>query len=109
MLPGAEPAALTDEEALCYRRGSAALTDSGKGVDFARLKTVLAETQQRLIVTLQSLSDAALAIHVPGEFRRTPLLGTIGQALLRLGYHEGCHNGQIGLLRRMAGKEGAIK
>jgi hypothetical protein len=109
MLPGAEPAMLTHEEASCYRRGSAALTDSGKAVDLARLKIVLAETQQRLIIALQSLSDAALAVDVPGEFRRTPLLGTTGQALVRLGYHEGYHNGQIGLLGRMDGKEAAIK
>jgi predicted RNA polymerase sigma factor len=69
----------------------------------------LDETQQRLIPALQALSDATLSAEVPEQFRRAPLLGTVGQALVRLGYHEGYHNGQIGILRRMAGKEAAIK
>ncbi len=109
MLAGAEPFALTEQEASCYRRGSAALRDNGNALDLARLKSALEETQQRLILTLQSLSDAALAADVPEELRRPPLMGTVGQALVRLGYHEGYHNGQIGLLRRMTGKEAAIK
>jgi hypothetical protein len=109
MLAGAEPSVLTDEEASCYRRGSGDLRDNGNEVDLSRLKSALEETQQRLIVTLQSLSDAALAADVPDKLRRPPLMGTVGEALVRLGYHEGYHNGQIGLLRRMAGKEAAIK
>jgi len=39
---------------------------------------------------------------------RPPLTGSVGDALIRLHYHEGYHNGQIGLLRRIAGKDGAI-
>src|SRR5271169_5853168 len=109
MLAGGEPAVLTDEEAACYRRGSAALRDAGNAVDLARLKSALEETQQRLIPALQALSDATLSAEVPEQFRRPPLVGTVGQALTKLGYHEGYHNGQIGLLRRMAGKEAAIK
>ncbi len=109
MLAGTSPANLTDEEASGYRRGSAALTDSGNAVDLVRLKSAFQETQQRLIPALQGLSDVALSADVPEQFRRPPLIGTVGQALVRLGYHEGYHNGQIGLLRRMAGKEAAIK
>jgi hypothetical protein len=37
------------------------------------------------------------------------LIASAADALLRLHYHEGYHNGQIGLLRRLVGKEGAIK
>lgn len=109
MLAGASPASLTDEEAASYRRGSAALTDSGSAVDLVRLKGAFEETQQRLIPALQGLSDVTLSADVPEQFRRPPLTGTVGQAFVRLGYHEGYHNGQIGLLRRMAGKEAAIK
>jgi len=36
-------------------------------------------------------------------------MGTVGDALARLCYHEGYHNGQIGIPRRLAGKEAAIK
>ncbi|HZM11058.1 MAG TPA: DinB family protein [Candidatus Limnocylindrales bacterium] len=109
MLAGAAPAVLTDEEAAGYRRGSAALSAGGNAVDLARLKSAFEETQQRLIPALQALSDATLSAEVPEQFRRPPLMGTVGQALVRLGYHEGYHNGQIGILRRMAGKESAIK
>jgi len=109
MLAGAEPAVLADEEAASYRRGSAALTEGGKAVDVARLKSALDETQHRLIPALQALSEQALSAEIPEQFRRPPLIGTVGQALARLSYHEGYHNGQIGILRRMAGKEAAIK
>lgn len=109
MLAGADGTVLTDDEAAPYRRGSAALREGGSVVDITRLKSALEETQQRLIPALQALSTEALSAEVPEQFRRPPLLGTVGQALTRLGYHEGYHNGQIGLLRRMAGKEAAIK
>jgi uncharacterized damage-inducible protein DinB len=109
MLAGAEPAVLTDDEAACYRRGSAALREGGKAVDLTRLKTAFEETQQRMIPALQALSEETLSAEVPEQFRRPPLVGTVGQALTKLSYHEGYHNGQIGILRRMAGKEAAIK
>jgi hypothetical protein len=50
LLAGAEPCAPTDEEAAGYRRGSAALRESGNAFDLARLKGI--EMQQRLIVAL---------------------------------------------------------
>ncbi len=55
------------------------------------------------------LSNDALAQPVPEQLRRPPLTGSVAEALIRLHYHEGYHNGQMGLLRRLAGKEGAIK
>jgi len=109
MLAGASPTVLTEEEAAGYRRGSAALTEGGNSVDFDRLRSALEETQKRLIPALQALSEATLSAEVPEQFRRPPLQGPVGQALARLSYHEGYHNGQIGILRRMAGKEAAIK
>ena len=109
MLAGASPTTLTDDEAAAYKRGSAALREGGNPVDFARLKSALEETQQRLIAALQAVSEETLAKEVPEEFRRPPLLGSVGQALAKLSYHEGYHNGQIGILRRLAGKEAAIK
>ena len=108
MLAGAEPAVLTDDEAASYRRGSAALRDGGKAVDLTRLKGAFEETRQRLIRALQALSDETLSAEVPQQFRRPPLLGTVGQALARLSYREGYQNGLIGILRRMAGKVAAI-
>jgi hypothetical protein len=109
MLAGADGTVLTDDEAARYRRGSAALREGASAVDVARLKSAFEETQQRLIPALEALGAVAVAADVPDRFRRAPLLATVGQALVRLSYPEGYHNGQIGLLRRMAGKGSAIK
>jgi uncharacterized damage-inducible protein DinB len=97
------------KKAAGYRRGSAALREAGNAVEFARLRSAFEETQKRLIPALQSLNEETLSAEVPEQFRRPPLLGTVGQALARLSYHEGYHNGQIGILRRMAGKDAAMK
>jgi len=97
------------EAAAVFQRGSAAMKSGDQGVDLARLKSALEESQKQLLPALQALSDEALASPVPEKFKRPPLTGTVGQAVVTLNYHEGYHNGQIGLLRRVAGKEGAIK
>ncbi len=66
------------------------------------------DSQQQLIPGLAAMSDEALASSFPEQYNRPPLTGSIGDAFTRLHYHESYHNGQIGLLRRIAGKEGAI-
>ena len=92
-----------------FLRGSAAMKSGENAMDLDRLKAALDESQKKLIPAIQALSDETLASQVPGKFRRPPLTGTVGQALAALNYHEAYHNGQIGLLRRLASKEGAIK
>ena len=95
-------------QAVPYRRGSSP-SASDTLLDMATLRGYFADSQQRLIPALAALSDEALARPVPDQHKRPPLTGSIGDALIRLHYHEGYHNGQIGLLRRIAGKNGAIK
>ena len=107
MLAGATTAPTGDGMAV-YRRGSHPEGTDGFA-DLAKLRAVFDETQKHLIPALAALSEEALNSSVPEEHRRPPLTGSIGEALIRLHYHEGYHNGQIGLLRRLAGKEGAIK
>src|SRR5208337_2223008 len=72
------------------------------------LRGWLADSQQQLIAALAAISEETLSLPVPEALRRPPLTGTVGEALARLAFHEGYHNGQIGLLRRLAGKPGAI-
>jgi len=106
MLAGATPS-LSGEHMQQYRRGSQP-EGTANFLDLATLRGYLDDSQQQLIPALAGLSQAALNRPVPEPLKRPPLTGSVGDALIRLHYHEGYHNGQIGLLRRMAGKPGAI-
>ena len=107
MLAGATPTQ-TGEHVAIYQRGSSP-ESTDKFLDLATLRGFLDDSQRQLIPALAALSEDALNRSVPEEYKRPPLTGSVGDALIRLHYHEGYHNGQIGLLRRMAGKEGAIR
>ena len=78
-------------------------------LDLATLRGMLSDAHQELIPALSLMTEEQLARDVPEEFNRPPLAGSIGNALARLSFHESYHAGQIGLLRRIAGREGAIK
>ena len=107
MLAGTPPV-LTGERLVAYRRGGHPEGTEGF-VDLATLRGWLDDTQQQLIPALAALSEEDVECPVPEEQRRPPLTGSIADALIRLHFHECYHCGQIGLLRRLAGKEGAIK
>ncbi len=109
LVTGAGTPLFSEAEAAVFARGSAAMKSGDEGVELERLKSALEESQKKLIPALQGMSEETLAADVPEKFRRPPLTGSLGDALARLCYHEGYHNGQIGILRRLAGKEGAIK
>ena len=109
LLTGAGTSLLSEAEAAVFQRGSVAMKSGENAVDLDKLKTALDESQKLLIPAIQVLTDETLAKEVPEKFQRPPLTGTIGQALATLNYHEAYHNGQIGLLRRLAGKAGAIR
>ena len=91
-----------------YQRGSGGIQPGDNVPDIATLRGWLADSQQRLVPALAVISEGTLSLPVPEKLRRPPLTGTVGDALARLAYHESYHNGQIGLLRRLAGKPGAI-
>lgn len=97
------------EEGAIYRRGSEAIKSGDHVLDLGTLRGLLEDSQQQLIPALAVMSDESLEQPIPEQFRRPPLTGTVGEALMRLNYHEAYHTGQIGLLRRLAGKEGAIR
>ena len=104
---GSIPAQMGDV-ASTYRRGSGPIHDGDDVLDLGTLRGLLADSQQQLIPALAAISDGALARPVPEAMRRPPLTGSVGEALARMVFHESYHNGQIGLLRRLAGKPGAI-
>ena len=97
-----------DAQAAPYRRGISP-SETGQLLDLATLRGYLADSQQLLLPALASMSEEKLAGPVPEPMNRPPLTGSIADAMIRLHYHEGYHNGQLGLLRRIAGKDGAIR
>lgn len=106
-LAGGTPVQIGDAAAR-YRRGSAPIHDGDNVLDLGTLRGLLADSQQQLIPALAVISEETLALPVPEAMRRPPLTGSVGEALARMVFHESYHNGQIGLLRRLAGKQGAI-
>ena len=99
---------LSGDAAAHYRRGSEPIRAGDHVLDLGTLRGMLADSQQQLIPALAAISEETLVLPVPEHIRRPPLTGSVAEALTRLAFHEGYHNGQIGLLRRLAGKPGAI-
>ena len=96
------------EQAKPYMRGSHP-DGTERYLDLATLRGLLSDAHQELIPALSGMTEEQLACDVPKEFHRPPLAGSIANALSRLNFHESYHAGQIALLRRIAGKEGAIR
>ena len=84
-----------DDVAAYYRRGSEPLRPGDKVPDLPTLRGLLRDSQHRLLPALAALSDEALALPVPEQMRQPPLTGSVADALVRLHYHEGYHNGQV--------------
>ena len=99
---------LSGDAATAYRR-AADPNVPGKVLDLATLRGLLQDSQQQLIPALAAMEDGQLAAPLPEKFRRPPLTGSVGDSLARLQNHEMYHAGQLGLLRRILGKEGAIR
>jgi hypothetical protein len=92
-----------------YRRGSEPLSPADTPLDLATLRGMLEDSQRQLLPVLAAMTEEALNADIPEQLRRPPLMGNVGQALARMNSHESYHNGQLGLLRRLVGKEGAIR
>jgi uncharacterized damage-inducible protein DinB len=84
-----------------YARGSETVIDSSNAVPIEQLLENLQESQKRLENALNNLS--AEDMEKPTE------KSTVGETLEFLQFHETYHIGQLGILRRVAGKDGAIK
>jgi hypothetical protein len=91
-----------EAEGAMYARESKPL-EPGDALPFPRLLADLEETQVRLRRGLEALTPGELDVkHEDGASRPR------GAQLHFLHFHEAYHAGQLGLLRRMAGKDGAI-
>ncbi len=99
-LAGEEPI-WSEAAAAPYARGSDGLRDVSRARPLAEILADLRRAQERLLGRLGRMSDADLAAPVKD--------GTVGSQLAFLHFHEAYHAGQVGLLRRLLGKEGAIR
>jgi uncharacterized damage-inducible protein DinB len=75
-------------------------------IDWNTLREQFLKSKERCLSALGNLSDTALAEGVPDPFGGGT---TRGELLARLAYHQAYHVGQLGILRRVAGREGKIK
>lgn len=91
-----------------YDRGSAELRDSGEALSLPMLLEAWDEGSKRLQAGLASLPAERLEEKAPFSPRNNPE-ETLRSLLTILLFHQAYHTGQTGLLRRMAGKEGAMK
>jgi hypothetical protein len=84
-----------------YKRGSAPITARDKPKPFPEIFQALDRSQERILAGLSRVKDEDLgSVETKGS-----LLGN----LCGLQFHEAYHAGQLGLLRRIVGKEGAIR
>jgi hypothetical protein len=88
-------------EMAMYKRGAPPIKDGAKALPFDRIMADLDRSQERLIPALARLTEDQLT---KGDER-----GTLADKLGFLHFHEAYHAGQIGLLRRLVGKEGKIQ
>ena len=84
-----------------FKRGSAPVRDAGGARPLAKTLEDFARSQERIRAGLNRVGDAGLAAKAGEE--------TVGEKLAFLHFHEAYHIGQAALLRRMAGKDGAIR
>ena len=85
-----------------YARGSAPVAAAADARPFEDLVRDFDATQERLLAELSEMPETKL---------QEPALRdmTVGEWISFLHFHEAYHIGQTGLLRRIAGKEGAIR
>ena len=93
------------EIAGAYQRGSEPLRDGSNAQSFEKIVADLENSQSRLVAGLSKVSEPDLNAPAADQSAAE----TVGETLFVLQFHEAYHVGQTGLLRRIAGHEGAIK
>jgi len=85
-----------------YGRGSAPVRSGADAKNFEAMLRDFDQSQERLLAGLSTLSESDLEKPHAMEMN-------VGEFLAFLQFHEAYHIGQTGILRRLAGKEGAIR
>jgi len=106
-LPALGEQALWDEERSASYVAPSTDDTSGR-VPFDELRAAFVASHERLTAGIARLDDAALAQKAPFSPGNNPE-ETVQALLTRMVVHESYHVGQIGILRRAMGKDGAIR
>ena len=91
-----------------YDRGSAGLRDGATPLELTELLALWDESSRRVDAGLAALDPDTLGRPAPFSPGGNPQ-ETIGTLLMTIAWHQAYHVGQTGLLRRIVGKEGAIR
>jgi len=91
-----------------YDRGSAQLQNPAEALDLAVLMRAWDEAAQRVEAGLESLTPEVLDQRAPWSPTNDPE-ETARSLVSAVFFHQAYHAGQTGLLRRMAGKAGALR
>lgn len=82
------------------------ITGPGRAIDWETMRSQFLGSRERCIAAVQNLADDRLDDMVPhpfgGQTSRAELLALLAQ-------HQMYHAGQLGIVRRIAGLEGAVK
>jgi uncharacterized damage-inducible protein DinB len=106
-LLGEEPV-LHDAVAERYKRGSPPIGHERDAAPLDLLVNALNQSQERILGALTRMGQPDL--DKPAAAPGSPAEDTsVGGQLSFLHFHESYHSGQLGLLRRLAGKGGAIR
>ena len=106
-LLGQEP--VMEESALKrYDRGAPPLSDPANALEIRDLMTAWDETTRRVDTGLTGLTSEVLDRPAPHSPSGNPN-ETVRTLLTTIFFHQAYHAGQTGVLRRIAGKEGAIR
>jgi hypothetical protein len=91
-----------------YTRGAPQLCDAAEALPLSDLLSAWDEASARFDAGLGSLTPEKLEAPAPASPRKNPN-ETVRSFLSLISFHQAYHAGQTGLLRRMAGKEGALR
>ncbi len=90
-----------------YDRGSQPIRNAAESVDISELMVAWDECSRRVDAGLAGLAPEMLDAPAPMSPNNDPN-ETIGSVLSAISLHQAYHAGQTGILRRIAGKDGAI-
>jgi len=90
-----------------YDRGSKPITNASEALELSELLNICEKALERIDVGLATLTPERLDEKAPVSPTNNPN-ETVRSLLAIVGFHQAYHAGQLGVLRRIAGKPGAI-